>query len=80
MLAFCLQFNLKIFVEVLSNESWRFRVAYLADIFYELHFFNRGMQGKKENILTSTDKTKAIQKKIDNLEETCSCGERGNVF
>ena len=48
MLAFCLQFNLKDLVEVLSNNSWCSKIAYLTDVFHELNFFHRGMQGRKK--------------------------------
>ena len=37
------------FVEVLSNDSWCSKLAYLTDIFHEPTFFHSGMQGKKEN-------------------------------
>ena len=37
------------FVEVLSNDSWCSKLAYLTDIFHELNFFHSGMQSRKEN-------------------------------
>ncbi|CAI6363212.1 unnamed protein product [Macrosiphum euphorbiae] len=39
-------------------------MAYLADIFNYLNSVNAGMQGKNENILTSTDKLLTFKKKI----------------
>ena len=36
----------------------------MADIFQHLNILNITMQGSKENILTSTDKMKAFQKKL----------------
>lgn len=50
--------------ELLSDDSWCSKVAFLADIFGKLYFLNKGMQGKQENILTSTDKITSFQQKI----------------
>ncbi|XP_029645320.1 zinc finger BED domain-containing protein 5-like [Octopus sinensis] len=63
-LTFCLQENLKDFVECLSDDHWCSKLAYLADIFHELSLLNNGMQGRNENILSSTDKINAFQKKL----------------
>ena len=63
LLTFCLQENLKNFVECLSDDKWGSKLAYLADIFHELNLLNSGMQGRNENILSSTDKINAFQKK-----------------
>jgi len=43
---------------------WCTKLAYLADIFNYSNTVNTNMQGKNENILTSTDKLSAFQKKI----------------
>ena len=60
-----LQENLKEFAECLSDEHWCSKSAYLADIFYELlNLLNSGMQGRNENILPSTDKIIAFEKKL----------------
>lgn len=40
------------------------KMAYLADIINYLNTVNVGMRGKNENILTSSDKLSAFQKKI----------------
>ena len=56
LLIFCLQENLKEFAECLSDDHWCFKLAYLADIFHELNLLNSGMQGRNENILSSSDK------------------------
>ena len=63
LLTFCLQENLKDFVECLSDDQWSSKLAYLADIFNELNLLNSGMQGRNENILSSTDKINAFQTK-----------------
>eukprot|EP00106_Octopus_bimaculoides_P008734 XP_014776176.1 PREDICTED: zinc finger BED domain-containing protein 5-like [Octopus bimaculoides] len=64
LLTFCLQENLKDFVECLSDDRWYSKLAYLADIFHELDLLNNGMQGRNENILSSTEKINACQKKL----------------
>jgi len=51
------------FNNFLTNEIWCTKLAYLADIFNYLNTVNTSMQGKNENILTSTDKLSAFQKK-----------------
>ena len=62
LLTFCLKENLKEFVECLSNDHLCCKLAYLTDIFHELNLLNSGMQGRNENILSSTDKINAFQK------------------
>ncbi|VEN56237.1 unnamed protein product [Callosobruchus maculatus] len=47
------------------GEQWCAKFAYLADIFNYLNCVNTSIQGKNENILTSTDKLSAFQKKIN---------------
>ena len=39
-------------------------LQYLASIFQHLNIWNSSMLGKEENFLTSTDKIKAFQRKI----------------
>lgn len=63
-MAFCSSEKLKEFENALSNESWCSKIAYLADIFQELNILNSGLQGRNENILTSSDKINAFQKKL----------------
>ncbi|KAE9543399.1 hypothetical protein AGLY_002199 [Aphis glycines] len=52
------------FNNFLTNDIWCTKLAYLADIFNYLNTVNTSMQGKNENILTSTHKLSAFQKKI----------------
>lgn len=52
------------YADFLSDDYWRTKVAFLADIFGKLYFLNKGMQGKQENILTSTDKMSSFQQKL----------------
>lgn len=63
-MTFCLQENLKDFVECLNDDHWCSKLAYLADIFHELNLLNSSMQGRNENILSSTDKINAFQKQL----------------
>ncbi|CAJ1099377.1 Hypothetical predicted protein [Octopus vulgaris] len=52
------------FCENLSCEFWMSKMEYRVEIFSELNITNSNMQGKNENILTSTDKLLALKKKI----------------
>ena len=53
------------FVELLKNKKWSAKLAYLVDIFGHLNKTNVAMQGKKENLLSSHDKIKALSEKIE---------------
>ena len=64
LLTFCLQETLKEFAECLSGDHWCSKLAYLADIFHELSLLSSRMQGRNENILLSTGKIIAFQKKL----------------
>ena len=74
LLTFCLQENLKEFVECLSDDRWCSKLAYLADIFHEPNILNSGMQGRNENILSSTDKIIAFQKKVNIWKKRITAG------
>jgi zinc finger BED domain-containing protein 5/7/8/9 len=52
------------YADFLSDDSWCTKVAFLADIFEKLNYLNKSMQGKQENILTSTDKISYFQQKL----------------
>ena len=54
------QENLKKFVECLSDDHWCSKLAYLTNIFHELNLLNSIIQGRNENILSSTDKINAF--------------------
>jgi hypothetical protein len=56
--------NLEEFSNLLSQQCWIAKFAYLVDIFLYLNKLNKNMQGKKENILTSTDKISAFKEKL----------------
>jgi hypothetical protein len=53
------------FAEYLNDTEWCAKLAYLADIFYHLNCLNESMQGKEENVLTSSDKLKGFLKKLE---------------
>ena len=52
------------FCEYLKCEFWLSRLEYLAEIFAHLNGLNTSMQGREENILTSSDKLIAFKKKV----------------
>ncbi|XP_037115405.1 zinc finger BED domain-containing protein 5-like [Syngnathus acus] len=49
---------------LLSNDEWCARLAYLADTFKHLNDLNTRMQGRNENLLTSTDKIQGFRSKV----------------
>ena len=52
------------FCNLLKCKFWIAKLQYLADIFQHLNILNTSMQGKEKNILTSTEKIKAFQRKL----------------
>lgn len=52
------------FVNLFSDDTWCTKLAYLADLFEHLNKLNAGMQGRNENILTSSDKIKGFAEKL----------------
>ena len=52
----------------------RFSLAYLADIFYFLNELNTRMQGRNENLLTSTDKTNGFRSKVQLWQQHVESG------
>ena len=52
------------FAAQLNDEKWCAKVAYLADIFSHLNYLNESMQGKQENVLTSSDKLIGFLRKL----------------
>lgn len=62
------------FCNLLRSEFWVAKLRYLANIFQHLNILNTSMQGKEENILTSTDKTKAFQRKLQIWKRTAIKG------
>ena len=42
--------------QLLASDEWCAKLAYLVNIFYHLNELNTQMQGRNENLLTSTDK------------------------
>ncbi|XP_066970129.1 zinc finger BED domain-containing protein 5-like [Macrobrachium rosenbergii] len=62
------------FCELLADEIWSAKLCYLADIFEHLNKVNTSMQGKNENMLTSSDKIKGLLEKIRHWQDRVSDG------
>lgn len=52
------------YAKLLASDEWCARLAYLADIFHHLNELNTRMQGRNENLLTSTDKINGFRSKV----------------
>ena len=52
------------FADLLTNELWCTKLAFLSDIFDILNKYISSLQGKDENILTATDKISALRDKL----------------
>ncbi|XP_035224241.1 zinc finger BED domain-containing protein 5-like [Stegodyphus dumicola] len=52
------------YAKQLASDEWCARLAYLADIFHHLNELNTRMQGRNENLLTSTDKINGFRSKV----------------
>ena len=63
MLAFFSLKRQREFCNLLCNDSWKSKLAYLVDISDHLNKTNSNMQGKNENLLFSADKIRALQEK-----------------
>ena len=50
--------------KLLASDDWWARLAYMADIFQHVNELNTRMQGRYENLLTSTDKIKGFRSKV----------------
>ncbi|XP_073414158.1 zinc finger BED domain-containing protein 5-like [Dendrobates tinctorius] len=50
--------------KLLASDEWCAKLAYLADIFQYLNELNTRMQGRNENLLTSTDKMNGFHLKV----------------
>ncbi|KAL7646078.1 UNVERIFIED_CONTAM: hypothetical protein RMT77_002979 [Armadillidium vulgare] len=62
------------FCEYLHCEFWMAKLEYVTDIFSQLNNTNSSMQGRDENILTSTDNMVALKKKIAIWKNRASSG------
>ena len=63
------------FCKYLRCEFWMAKIEYLTEIFGQLNIANSSMQGRNENILTSTDKLVAFKKKIVIWKNRAKSGE-----
>ena len=59
------------YAKLLASDEWCARISYLADIFYHLNELNTRMQGRNENLLTSTDKISGFRSEGASVATTC---------
>jgi hypothetical protein len=52
------------YAQLVADDEWIAKLAYLSDIFIHLNELNRKMQGKNKNILTSMDKIQGFHGKL----------------
>ena len=64
------------YAELIADAQWCAKLAYLADIFKHLNELNSKMQGKEENLLSSSDKLRGFKSKLTLWR---SCVKQGNV-
>jgi hypothetical protein len=62
------------FSDFLEDTKWLLKLAYLADVYHHLNTLNTSMQGRKENILTSTDKLLPFKNKFQVWKKHISSG------
>ncbi|XP_061915868.1 zinc finger BED domain-containing protein 5-like [Entelurus aequoreus] len=62
--------------KLLASNEWCAKLAYLADIFHHLNELNTRMQGRNENLLTSTDKMNGFRLKLQLWQQHV---QRGNL-
>lgn len=62
--------NINNYANKIDDQMWCAKLAYLADIFQKLNVLNSSMQGRKENIISTSDKMESFKKKI-NLWLSC---------
>ena len=55
------------FCNLLCDDSWKSKLAYLVDIVDHLNNTNSNMQGKNDNLLSSADKMRALQEKVESV-------------
>ena len=63
------------FCKYLRYEFWLAKMEYLTEIFGQINIVNSSMQGRNENIITSTDKLVALKKKIVIWKNIAKLGE-----
>lgn len=66
-----------VLLEAFQEESFKFRLSYLCDIFSALNELNRKLQGKETNVLIQADKVQAFVSKLELWKQRA---ESGNLF
>lgn len=74
MLAFFTSHKLDDFIQMFKNDFWCAKLSYLADIFMQLNKVNASMQGRNENILSASDKLRALIQKLSLWNMRCREG------
>ena len=74
LLAFFKKENKSKFCGLLECEFWTSKLEYLTDMFQHLNNLNMSMQSGNENLLSSTDRIKAFQKKLVIWKRKASSG------
>ena len=64
------------YAKPLASDEWCARLAYLADIFHHLNELSTRMQGRNENLVTSTDKINGFRSKVQLWQQHV---ENGNL-
>ena len=64
MLAFFSRERQREFYDLLCDDNWKSKLAYLVDTFYQLNKTNSYMQGKNENLLSSADQMRDLHEKL----------------
>ena len=62
------------YTKLLASDECCARLAYLADIFYYLNELNTRIQGRNENLLTSTDKINGFRSKVQLWQQHVESG------
>jgi len=62
---FLLNQNIPELNQLLEDNHWVAKLAYMADIFEHLNELNKKMQGRNENLLTCSDKLNEFKKKLE---------------
>ena len=51
--------------QLLEDNHWMAKLAYMTDIFEHLNELNKKMQGRNENLLTCSDKLNGFKRKLE---------------
>ena len=66
------------FYKLLHNDDWCLKLLYLADIFSKLNNLKLSMQGRHENVVSSTNKMKGFRRKLGSWKSAIQKGDVSN--